>query len=264
MGRSRYGLHVFYDSPRCGDGIFHEKTVDRADAAHFSRLCRRSNDRGIGLEPAHPGDRGDRTGRGRRVASGVGWLPASGGFVLGILLMLLLDGLLPHLHNGAARAEGLPSSFRRTTLLVLAVTLHNIPEGMAVGLSFARAAQHGGSRGLVAAAGALALGIGIQNFPEGAAVALPLHQEGLSRMKSFVYGALSGIVEPLFGVAVVLVSAQLTPFMPWLLSAAAGAMLYVVVEELIPEAHLGEHSHSGTLGVMAGFLVMMILDVALG
>ena len=135
---------------------------------------------------------------------------------------------------------------------------------MAVGLSFARAAQHGGSRGLVAAAGALALGIGIQNFPEGAAVALPLHQEGLSRMKSYVYGALSGIVEPLFGVAVVLVSAQLTPFMPWLLSAAAGAMLYVVVEELIPEAHLGEHSHSGTLGVMAGFLVMMILDVALG
>ena len=206
-------------------------------------------------------------------AGGVGWLPASGGFLLGILLMLLLDGLLPHLHNGAARAEGLPSSFRRTTLLVLAVTLHNIPEGMAVGLSFARAAQHGGSRGLgaaggsggmLAAAGALALGIGIQNFPEGAAVALPLHQEGLSRMKSFVYGALSGIVEPLFGVAVVLVSAQLTPFMPWLLSAAAGAMLYVVVEELIPEAHLGEHSHSGTLGVMAGFLVMMILDVALG
>ena len=197
-------------------------------------------------------------------AGGVGWLPASGGFLLGILLMLLLDGLLPHLHNGAARAEGLPSSFRRTTLLVLAVTLHNIPEGMAVGLSFARAAQHGGSRGLVAAAGALALGIGIQNFPEGAAVALPLHQEGLSRMKSFVYGALSGIVEPLFGVAVVLVSAQLTPFMPWLLSAAAGAMLYVVVEELIPEAHLGEHSHSGTLGVLAGFLVMMILDVALG
>ena len=106
----------------------------------------------------------------------------------------------------------------------------------------------------MAAAGALALGIGIQNFPEGAAVALPLHQEGLSRMKSFVYGALSGIVEPLFGVAVVLVSAQLTPFMPWLLSAAAGAMLYVVVEELIPEAHLGEHSHSGTLGVMAGVM----------
>ena len=182
-------------------------------------------------------------------AGGIGWVPAAGGFVLGILLMLALDGLLPHLHNGAAQAEGLPSSFRRSTLLVLAVTLHNIPEGMAVGLTFARAAQHSGDAGLIAAAGALALGIGIQNFPEGAAVALPLRQEGLSRRRAFAYGALSGIVEP---------------FMPWLLSAAAGAMLYVVVEELIPEAHLGEHSHSGTLGVMAGFLVMMVLDVALG
>ena len=150
--------------------------------------------------------------------------------------------------------------------LVLAVLigLHNIPEGMAVGLSFARAAQHNGEAGLIAAAGALALGIGIQNFPEGAAVSLPLQQEGLSRPRAFLYGALSGVVEPIFGVLVVLAAAQLTPFMPWLLSAAAGAMLYVVVEELIPEAHLGEHSHPGTLGVMAGFLVMMILDVALG
>lgn len=135
---------------------------------------------------------------------------------------------------------------------------------MAVGLSFARAAQHTGNAGLFAAAGALAIGIGIQNFPEGAAVALPLHQEGLSRARSFVYGSLSGIVEPIFGVLVVLCASALTPFMPWLLSAAAGAMLYVVVEELIPEAHLGEHSHPGTLGVMAGFLVMMVLDTALG
>ena len=197
-------------------------------------------------------------------AGGIGWIPAAGGFILGILLMLALDGLLPHLHSGAVRAEGLPSSFRRTTLLVLAVTLHNIPEGMAVGLSFARAAQHNGEAGLIAAAGALALGIGIQNFPEGAAVSLPLQQEGLSRPRAFLYGALSGVVEPIFGVLVVLAAAQLTPFMPWLLSAAAGARLYVVVEELIPEAHLGEHSHPGTLGVMAGFLVMMILDVALG
>lgn len=197
-------------------------------------------------------------------AGGIGWIPAAGGFVLGILLMLLLDGLLPHLHNGADKAEGLPSSFRRTTLLVLAVTLHNIPEGMAVGLSFALAAQHGGDPMLIAAAMALALGIGIQNFPEGAAVSLPLCQEGLSRTRSFIYGSLSGIVEPLFGVLVVLAAHQLTPFMPWLLSAAAGAMLYVVVEELIPEAHLGEHSHSGTMGVMVGFLVMMILDVSLG
>ena len=178
--------------------------------------------------------------------------------------MLTLDGLMPHLHSCAEQAEGLPSSFRRTTLLVLAVTLHNIPEGMAVGLSFARAAQHTGNAGLFAAAGALAIGIGIQNFPEGAAVALPLHQEGLSRTRSFVYGSLSGIVEPIFGVLVVLCASALTPFMPWLLSAAAGAMLYVVVEELIPEAHLGEHSHPGTLGVMAGFLVMMVLDTALG
>ena len=178
-----------------------------------------------------------------------GWIPAAGGFILGLVLMLALDGLMPHLHSGAEQAEGLPSSFRRTTLLVLAVTLHNIPEGMA---------------GLFAAAGALAIGIGIQNFPEGAAVALPLHQEGLSRARSFVYGSLSGIVEPIFGVLVVLCASALTPFMPWLLSAAAGAMLYVVVEELIPEAHLGEHSHPGTLGVMAGFLVMMVLDTALG
>lgn len=197
-------------------------------------------------------------------AGGIGWVPVAGGFALGILLMLALDGLLPHLHRSAAQAEGLPSSFRRSTLLVLAVTLHNIPEGMAVGLTFARAAQHSGDTGLIAAAGALALGIGIQNFPEGAAVALPLRQEGLPRGRAFAYGALSGVVEPIFGVLVVLAAAQLTPFMPWLLSAAAGAMLYVVVEELIPEAHLGEHSHPGTLGVMAGFLVMMVLDVALG
>ena len=176
-----------------------------------------------------------------------GWIPATGGFILGLVLMLALDGLMPHLHSGAEQAEGLPSSFRRTTLLVLAVTLHNIPEGMAVGLSFARAAQHTGNAGLFAAAGAL-----------------PLHQEGLSRTRSFVYGSLSGIVEPIFGVLVVLCASALTPFMPWLLSAAAGAMLYVVVEELIPEAHLGEHSHPGTLGVMAGFLVMMVLDTALG
>ncbi len=170
---------------------------------------------------------------------------------------------MPHLHSGAEQAEGLPSSFRRTTLLVLAVTLHNIPEGMAVGLSFARAAQHTGNAGLFAAAGALAIGIGIQNFPEGAAVALPLHQEGLSRTRSFVYGSLSGIVEPIFGVLVV-VRVRADTIHAVAAVRAAGAMLYVVVEELIPEAHLGEHSHPGTLGVMAGFLVMMVLDTALG
>ena len=193
-----------------------------------------------------------------------GWLPAVGGFALGVGFLLLMDVLLPHLHQAAAQPEGLPSSWRRTTLLVLAVTLHNIPEGIAVGLSFALAAQHGGEGSALSAAAALALGIGIQNFPEGAAISLPLRQEGLSAGRAFVYGSLSGIVEPLFGVLVVLVAGGIAPLMPWLLSFAAGAMLYVVVEELIPEAHLGEHSNTGTLGVMAGFLIMMVLDVALG
>ena len=146
---------------------------------------------------------------------------------------------------------------------MLAVTLHNIPEGMAVGLSFALAAQHS-DPAMHTAAMALAIGIGIQNFPEGAAISLPLRQEGLSRGRAFLYGGLSGIVEPIFGVLAVVIAGGIQPLMPWLLSFAAGAMMYVVVEELIPEAHLGEHSNIGTLGVMGGFLVMMILDVALG
>ena len=193
-----------------------------------------------------------------------GWLPAAGGFALGVAFLMLMDTLMPHLHPGLEESEGLHSSFKRTTLMVLAVTLHNIPEGMAVGLSFALAAQGDGASASYTAALTLALGIGLQNFPEGAAISLPLRQEGLSRWKSFLYGSLSGIVEPVFGVLVVLAAGSIQPFMPWLLSFAAGAMVYVVVEELIPEAHLGEHSNVGTLGVMAGFLVMMILDVALG
>ena len=189
-------------------------------------------------------------------ASGLpGWLPAVGGFVLGIGFLLLLDVLLPHLHVDARQPEGLHSSWRRTTLLVLAVTLHNIPEGMAVGLSFALAAQHAGEGAALSGALALALGIGIQNFPEGAAISLPLRQEGLSAGRAFLYGSASGVVEPVFGILVVLVAGTIQPLMPWLLSFAAGAMLYVVVEELIPEAHLGEHSNTGTLGVMAGFLL---------
>ena len=176
---------------------------------------------------------------------------------------MLLDSVLPHLHPGAKEAEGLSVNWKRTTMLMTAVTLHNIPEGMAVGLSFALAAQSGQGAGY-AAAMALALGMGIQNFPEGAAISLPLRQEGISRTKSFVYGMLSGIVEPIFGILVVLIAGQIGPLMPWLLSFAAGAMMYVVVEELIPEAHLGEHSNIGTLGVMGGFLLMMVLDVALG
>lgn len=193
---------------------------------------------------------------------GIGWLPAAGGFLLGVLFLWGVDSLLPHLHPESESPEGLPSSWRRTTLMVLAVTLHNIPEGMAVGLSFALAAQHSG--GGLSAAMALAIGIGLQNFPEGAAISLPLRQEGVSTGRSFLYGALSGLVEPIFGILVVLAAGAIEPFMPWLLSFAAGTMMYVVTEELIPEAHLGEHSNAGTLSVMAGFVIMMILDVALG
>ena len=196
-------------------------------------------------------------------AGGPGWLPAAGGFLLGAAFLLGLDSLMPHLHAGAKKPEGHSSHWKRTTLLVLAVTLHNIPEGMAVGLSFALASQHGDPAGY-AGAMALAIGMGIQNFPEGAAISLPLRQEGLSTGRSFLYGSLSGVVEPLFGIPVVLAAGLIGPAMPWLLSFAAGAMVYVVVEELIPEAHLGEHSNVGTLGVLAGFLVMMVLDVALG
>lgn len=194
----------------------------------------------------------------------IGWIPAAGGFILGILFLMGLDSLLPHLHPGSAEPEGVTTSWKRTTLLVFAVTLHNIPEGMAVGLSFALAAQNGNDPAVITAAAALALGIGIQNFPEGAAVALPLRQEGMSSTKAFLMGSLSGLVELVFGVLVVLAAGFIQPLMPWMLAFAAGAMMYVVVEELIPEAHLGEHSNVGTMGVMAGFIVMMILDVALG
>ena len=194
----------------------------------------------------------------------IGWLPAAGGFILGIAFLMILDHYMPHLHPGINKMEGMSASWKRTSLLVLAVTLHNIPEGMAVGLSFALAAQHTADPSLYATAMALAIGIGIQNFPEGAAISLPLRQEGLSTRKSFVTGSLTGLVEPVFGILTVLAAGGIQPVMPWLLAFAAGAMMYVVVEELIPEAHLGEHSNIGTLGVMAGFLVMMILDVALG
>lgn len=194
---------------------------------------------------------------------GIGWLSAAGGFILGALFLLLLDRLLPHLHPGSNVPEGMPSHLKRTTMLVFAVTLHNIPEGMAVGLSFGLVGSEA-SPVTLAGAFALALGMGLQNFPEGAAISLPLRQEGMSKKKAFFYGALSGIVEPIAGVLTVLVVGSIAPIMPWLLSFAAGAMIYVVVEELIPEAHLGEHSHLGTMGVLAGFVIMMLMDVALG
>jgi len=184
------------------------------------------------------------------------FFPAAVGFWLGILFLLLLDHLIPHLHQNSLQAEGPKSQLQRTTMMVLAVTLHNIPEGMAVGLAFALAAEGEGMAG----AAALALGIGIQNLPEGAAISLPLRQEGSSRGRAFLLGTLSGSVEPIFGILVVLVAAGVRPLMPWLLSFAAGAMLYVVVEELVPQAH----SKAGTCGFVGGFLIMMILDVALG
>lgn len=196
----------------------------------------------------------------------IGWIPAAGGFIIGILFMLLLDKLLPHLHPEENQIEGIPTDLKRSTLLMFAVTLHNIPEGMAVGLSYAVAAQHIGSEaaGNYAGAFALAIGMGLQNFPEGAAVSLPLYKEGLSKRKAFTWGALSGIVEPIFGISVILISAWILPIMPWLLAFAAGAMMYVVVEELIPEAHLNNHSHKATISVLVGFLIMMTLDVVFG
>lgn len=190
------------------------------------------------------------------------WLPAAGGFVLGAVFLLALDRLLPHLHPGSSEPEGMKSSLARTTMLVMAVTLHNVPEGLAVGLAFGLAGEN--SAMSLSGALALSLGMALQNFPEGAAISLPLKKEGLSNTRSFVYGALSGIVEPIAGVLGVLAAGTVTGIMPWLLAFAAGAMIYVVVEELIPEANLGEHSHTGTLSVMLGFLVMMVLDVALG
>ena len=192
-----------------------------------------------------------------------GWLPAAGGFLLGVAFLMALDTFLPHLHADAEEPEGVPSDWKRTTLLVSAVTLHNIPEGMAVGLAFAVAARDGGAAALPGAV-ALAIGMGLQNFPEGAAISLPLRGQGVSRGKAFVCGALSGVVEPVFGLLTVLAAGSVAGMMPWVLAFAAGAMIYVVVEELIPEAHLGEHSHVGTGSVMLGFLVMMLLDVMLG
>ena len=189
------------------------------------------------------------------------WLPAAGGFVLGAVFLLLLDRVLPHLHPGCDEPEGMRCSFSRTTMLVLAVTLHNIPEGLAVGLAFGLAGES--SAISLSGAVALSMGMALQNFPEGAAISLPLKKEGLSNNRSFLLGALSGVVEPIAGVTGVLIASSITGVMPWFLAFAAGAMIYVVVEELIPEAHLGEHSHIGTLSVMMGFLVMMVLDVAL-
>ncbi len=191
------------------------------------------------------------------------FLPAAIGFWAGILFLLLLDSLIPHLHQHSQKAEGISSNLKRTTMMILAVTLHNIPEGMAVGVVYA-----GYLSGLsdITAAGALALslGIAIQNFPEGMIISLPLKAEGMHKGKAFAGGVLSGVVEPVGAVLTVLAASLVIPALPYLLSFAAGAMLYVVVEELIPEMSEGGHSNIGTVFFAIGFSVMMILDVALG
>ncbi len=191
------------------------------------------------------------------------FLPAFAGFWLGILFLLLLDHAIPHLHRRIDQAEGPKSGLSRMIMMVLAVTLHNIPEGMAVGVVYG-GLRTGSSSITAGGALALALGIAIQNFPEGAIISMPLYAEGKSKFKSFWLGVLSGAVEPIFGGLTVIVAGLVVPAMPYLLSFAAGAMLYVVVEELIPEMSAGEHSNIGVLFFAVGFSLMMALDVALG
>lgn len=191
------------------------------------------------------------------------FIPAVIGFSLGIVFLLAMDRLIPHLHLNSNEPEGIKANLKKTTMLVLAVTLHNIPEGMAVGVVFAGFLSENSSI-TFAGALALAIGIAIQNFPEGAIISLPLRSEGNSKGKSFLYGAMSGIVEPIGAVITIAVSSLILPILPYLLSFAAGAMIYVVIEELLPEASEGEHSNLATIWFSVGFLLMMVLDVALG
>ena len=191
------------------------------------------------------------------------WMPAAVGIILGMLFLLTLDSLVPHQHPGTETREGLRSSLGKRQMLMLAVTLHNIPEGMAVGAVVAGALA--GDMGItLASAMALALGMAIQNIPEGAIISLPLRGDGMSRRRAFGWGALSGIVEPLSALTMIALYEHIAPALPYLLSFAAGAMLYVVVEELIPETQQGKHSDIGTIAFAIGFVIMMILDVALG
>jgi len=193
------------------------------------------------------------------------WMPALIGFLSGGAFLFLVDKLLPHLHIGLSvdKAEGIKTSWQRSVLLVLAITLHNIPEGLAVGVAFGALATNPDA-GILAGAIALAIGIGLQNFPEGAAVSIPLRREGISRLKAFNFGQLSGMVEPMAGVLGAYMVLKITPLLPYALSFAAGAMIFVVVEELIPESQTENESDLSTVGAMLGFAVMMLLDVALG
>ncbi len=191
------------------------------------------------------------------------FVPVAVGLALGMGFLLLLDELIPHLHMDSDQPEGIQANLRKSTMMILAVTLHNLPEGMAVGVAYAGAVS-GNSPITMASAMTLAIGIALQNFPEGAIISMPLVGTGLSRRRAFTYGALSGVVEPLGTIVTILLTSILTPFLPYLLAFAAGAMFYVVVEELIPEGAHGAHSNIATIGFFAGFILMMILDVALG
>ncbi|UKK47223.1 ZIP family metal transporter [Prevotella sp. E9-3] len=190
-------------------------------------------------------------------------IPAAIGFLLGMFFLLILDEVTPHLHVGTDKPEGLRSHLSRTAMLALAVTIHNLPEGMAVGAVFAGAEESAVGLSLASAL-AVSVGIAIQNIPEGAIISMPMRAAGNSKWRSFFLGSLSGAVEPIGGLAVVLLASLMTPAMPYLLAFAAGAMLYVVIEELIPEASEGEHSNIGTIGFAIGFVLMMVLDVVLG
>lgn len=194
-----------------------------------------------------------------------GWLPAAIGFLLGGAFLALVDRILPHLHMGqpTSSAEGVSTTWHRSLLLVMAVTLHNIPEGLAVGVAFGAAAAGIGDSSLAGAV-ALAIGIGIQNFPEGLAISAPLRREGFPAKKAFMWGQASGMVEPIAGMLGAAAVFYIRPLLPYALAFAAGAMIFVVIEELIPESQLGDHADLATLGAMLGFVVMMTLDVALG
>ncbi len=191
------------------------------------------------------------------------WLPAAIGLVIGFAFLLVLDTIIPHLHINSETPEGMPSKLKKTTMMVFAVTLHNIPEGMAVGVAIA-GAYYGNALLTFSSALALSIGIAIQNFPEGAIISMPLKGEGLSKNKSFIYGTLSGIVEPIFAFLTFFIAGFISSILPYILSFAAGAMLYVVVEEIIPESQAGKHTNLATIGFALGFIIMMVLDVALG
>ena len=190
------------------------------------------------------------------------FIPAAIGFFLGIIFLLLLDTFVPHLHVNSDEPEGVKSKCKKSTMYMLALTLHNIPEGMAVGVVLA-GAYYGNSLITISGALALAIGIAIQNFPEGAIVSLPLKSDGMSKSKAFLYGVISGIVEPLAAILTVIFAKYITPVLPYLLSFAAGAMMYVVVEELIPESQAKKHSNLATISLAVGFVLMMVLDIAL-